>query len=255
MSKGEALRAPVKRMFRALGYEVHRLSSRSPTADLPADFTNAEIDLWRTVSPFTMTSPAAVYVLADAVRYLVANAIQGAFVECGVWRGGSMMVVAQTLIERGRTDADLYLFDTFEGMVEPTQVDVSRTGETAEEFERVAGKDWATASLEQVQTALRLVPYAASKIHFVKGRVEDTIPKRAPDHIALLRLDTDWYESTKHELFHLYPRLAPGGVLIIDDYAYWRGARTATDEFFRELGVHPFLVRIDSDGRRVAIKR
>jgi O-methyltransferase len=103
---------------------------------LPADFTNADIDLWRTVSPFTMTSPAAVYVLADAVRYLVANAIQGAFVECGVWRGGGMMDVAQTLVDLGQTDADLYLFDTFEGMVKPTEADVARNGVTAEEFEQ-----------------------------------------------------------------------------------------------------------------------
>jgi O-methyltransferase len=254
MSRRQALKAPIKRAFRALGYELHRWSPRPPT-DVPPDFTDAEIELWRSVSPYTMTSPAAVYVLADAVRYVVANAIQGAFVECGVWRGGSMMVVARTLVDLGQTDADLYLFDTFEGMVEPSESDVSRSGVTAEEYERMVGPDWATASLEQAQAALRLVAYPASKIHFVKGRVEDTIPEGAPDHIALLRLDTDWYESTKHELVHLYPRLAPGGVLIIDDYAYWRGAGTATDEFFRELSVPPFLIRIDSDGRRVAIKR
>jgi O-methyltransferase len=95
-------------------------------------------------------------------------------------------------------------------MVEPSESDVSRNGVTAEEYERTVGHDWATASLEQVQAALRLVPYPASKIHFVKGRVEDTIPESAPDHIELLRLDTDWYESTKHELVHLYPRLARG---------------------------------------------
>jgi O-methyltransferase len=105
MSRGQALRAPIKRAFRALGYDLQRWSPR-PT-DVPPDFTDAEIELWRSVSPYTMTSPAAVYVLADAVRYVVANAIQGAFVECGVWRGGSMMVVARTLFDLGQTNADL----------------------------------------------------------------------------------------------------------------------------------------------------
>jgi hypothetical protein len=84
------------------------------------------------------------------------------------------------------------------------------------------------------------IHYPASRIHFVKGKVEETIPDRAPEGIALLKLDTDWYESTKHELSHLYPRLTVGGVLIIDDYSWWRGAGEATDEYFREHGPAPF---------------
>ena len=243
------LKRSVKRLFHTFGYDI--TPARPP---LPPDFTPAHAELWRTVSPFTMTSPSAVYVLADAVRHVVANEVPGAFVECGVWRGGSMMAIARTLMELGRADAELYLFDTFEGMVEPTELDVSRTGQTASEYQRRAGQDWATASLEQVQAAMRGVGYDASKVHFIKGRVEETIPTNAPDQIALLRLDTDWYESTKHELLHLYPRLQRGGVLIIDDYGYWQGCGRATDEFFTDNPPRPLLVRIDSDGRRVAIK-
>lgn len=206
-----------------------------------------------------MTSPEAIIVLANAVHYVVRTCVPGAIVECGVWRGGSMMAVARTLLELGRTDVDLYLFDTFEGMTAPTDRDVHWLGESAEDL--LAGESnhksstlWARASLEEVERAFGQIPYPKSRIHFVKGRVEETIPADAPAEIALLRLDTDWYESTKHELTSLYPRLARRGVLIIDDYSWWRGARDATDEYFAETTVAPFLIRIDDGGRRVAIK-
>jgi hypothetical protein len=96
--------------------------------------------------------------------------------------------------------------------------------------------------------------YPDAKVHYVVGRVEDTVPDGAPSEIALLRLDTDWYESTKHELVHLYPRLTPGGVLIIDDYGHWAGCRKAVDEYFSERGRHLLFSRIDYAGR-IALKQ
>ena len=95
--------------------------------------------------------------------------------------------------------------------------------------------------------------YPSERIHFVPGKVEDTIPASAPESIALLRLDTDWYESTKHELVHLFPRLATSGVLIIDDYGHWRGSRLACDEYFEQNRVPILLNRIDFTGR-IALK-
>ena len=95
--------------------------------------------------------------------------------------------------------------------------------------------------------------YDKSKIHLVKGKVEETIPKTLPERIALLRLDTDWYASTKHEMLHLFPRLVPGGVLILDDYGSWLGARKAVDEYIAENKVKIFLCRVDNSGR-VAVK-
>ena len=92
------------------------------------------------------------------------------------------------------------------------------------------------------------------RVEFVQGRVENTLPAAAPPEIALLRLDTDWYESTRHELEHLYPRLVDGGVLIVDDYGYWQGARQAVDEYFGETGEAILLNRIDDTGR-IAVKR
>jgi len=93
--------------------------------------------------------------------------------------------------------------------------------------------------------------YPEKKIHLIKGKVEDTVPQHAPEKIALLRLDTDWYESTKHELVHLYPRLVPNGVLIIDDYGHWQGAREAVDEYFAGQKFKPLLNRLDYTGRLV----
>ena len=93
------------------------------------------------------------------------------------------------------------------------------------------------------------INYPAHKIHFIKGKVEDTIPEQSPEKIALLRLDTDWYESTKHELIHLFPRLAIGGVIIIDDYGHWQGARKAVDEYLAEHQIALMLHRVDVTAR------
>lgn len=95
--------------------------------------------------------------------------------------------------------------------------------------------------------------YPKDKIHFIKGKVEDTIPENMPKQIALLRLDTDWYESTKHELTHLFLLLQPNGVLIIDDYGHWKGARKAVDEYIPDKNIRILLNRIDYTGR-IAIK-
>jgi hypothetical protein len=91
------------------------------------------------------------------------------------------------------------------------------------------------------------------RVHFIEAPVEESLPAHAPEQIALLRLDTDWYASTRHELEHLYPRLVPGGVLIIDDYGHWEGARRAADEYFGKIGEHLLLNRLDY-AARIAVK-
>lgn len=96
--------------------------------------------------------------------------------------------------------------------------------------------------------------YPPEGIVFVKGKVEDTLSDRVPERIALLRLDTDWYESTRCELKHLFPRLVQGGVLVLDDYAWWSGSRKAADEYFRDNGIRILLNRIDSCGARLGLK-
>jgi hypothetical protein len=101
----------------------------------------------------------------------------------------------------------------------------------------------------EVRAMLMRTGYPAERMHFVPGLVEQTIPGRAPERIALLRLDTDYYESTKHELAHLYPRIGAGGVLIVDDYGHWCGSREAVDEYIAEHRLPLLLQRIDYTAR------
>lgn len=219
----------------------------------PVDFRNDEREIFHAVRQLTMTSPERIYVLIQAVRYLTRAAIPGAIVECGVWKGGSMAAVARTLLQVKDVSRDLYLFDTFQGMTEPGTADVDYSGKQALKVWAEANGVWCDAPLEQVKNALYATGYPKEKIHFIEGRVEETIPAYAPESVALLRLDTDWYESTRHELIHLFPRLIRAGVLIIDDYGHWQGSRKACDEYFEQNRVPILLNRIDVGGR-VAIR-
>lgn len=233
-----------------------RAVSRFAGSAFPTDFDQTDIDLCTRVGPYTMTSPERIFALVRSVEHVVASRVPGAVVECGVWRGGSMMAVALTLLRLGVTDRELYLYDTFAGMPEPGAVDVKHSGTPAADVlarSRRRSNVWAIASLGEVREAVLSVGYPEERIHFVRGLVEETLPATAPRQIALLRLDTDWYASTKHELVHLYPRLARGGVLILDDYGFWQGARKAVDEYFAEIDAPPLLNRID-DTARIGVK-
>jgi hypothetical protein len=204
------------------------------------------------VLPRTMTSQVKIAALVEATRYVVRHRVPGAVVECGVWRGGSMQAVAWTLLALGDTERELHLFDTFEGMPPPTEADTRTTEEgplSAEKLLAESDKDsrmWAIAGLDLVKRAMAETEYPDDKVHFHPGLVEDTTPDQAPDTIAILRLDTDWYASTKHELDHLYGRLSPGGILILDDYGDWDGARKATDEWLAETAEPIFLAPMGS---------
>jgi hypothetical protein len=201
-----------------------------------------------------MTDYAKLFGLVEAARYVARRGIPGDIVECGVWRGGSMQAVALTLLEEDAADRGLHLFDTFEGMPPPTEKD-RRGDTTAAEMLAAHGKEhrvWAVADVEDVREAMREVGYREDLVHFHQGKVEDTVPGLAPARISLLRLDTDWYESTRHELEHLYDRLSPGGVLIIDDYGDWDGARLATEEFLETLAEPLLLLPLGSG--RLAVK-
>jgi hypothetical protein len=225
---------------------------------VPIDRGPGDAALIEFVRPYTLTTPERIYALAQACRYIVQAGIAGAVVECGVWRGGSSMVAARTLRSLGAGDRELYLYDTFAGMPKPTDADLDVKGRPAiDRFQRSQTGDdsssWDAASLDDVKSNLGRTGYDPSKVHYVRGKVEETLPAQALARIALLRLDTDWYESTRHELETLWPRLEPGGVLIVDDYGYWKGSRKAVDEYFGKQQQAILLSRIDSTGR-LAIK-
>jgi hypothetical protein len=222
----------------------------SSSNGFPPDFEASDIEIIRAVEPYTMTSTERIHALVHAVRHVVRNRIAGDMVECGVWKGGSVMAMALTLLQLGERDRSLYLFDTFSGMTPPSDVDVDYQGQQAQVILDAVRCE---ASQQEVENAVFSTGYDREKIHFVPGRVEETIPAYAPESIALLRLDTDWYESTQHELVHLFPRLARGGVIIIDDYGHWRGARQAVDEYIAQRQIPLLLHRIDYTGR-IAVK-
>jgi O-methyltransferase len=210
--------------------------------------------------PNTMTGVLRLLGLITSVRYVVARGIEGAFAECGVWRGGSVVAMIETLAELGVSDRDIYLYDTFEGMTEPTAEDTSpMDGAATETWLKTEGRPYQElfnpSAFDEgiVRENVLGTGYPADRIHFVRGPVEETIPGTIPGRLALLRLDTDWYESTRHELEHLYPLLSSGGVLIVDDYGHWEGCRRAVDEYFASVGDPVLLNRIDYTGR-VAVK-
>lgn len=250
----------LKQFFKSLRDVTHeQFTSKRNEQRLPPDFDDLHIRIIESVQDYTMTSPERIFALVEAVRYLTTSGTRGSFVECGVWRGGSTMAMALSLANLGDTQRELYLFDTFAGMSKPTDADVAHDGEDAvAEFENHqksdGSSDWCHATLDDVQTNVFSTNYPPSRFHFQKGKVEDTIPKNSPlGEIALLRLDTDWYESTKHELEHLYPKLQSGGILIVDDYGHWQGARKAVDEYIAENDINLMLNRIDYTAR-IAVK-
>ncbi len=225
---------------------------------VPLDFSPFQKSLLKKVRPYTMTSDERVAVLESAVRHVARNC-PGDFVECGVAKGGSMMAIAYTLLELGISDRDLFLYDTFEGMPEPEQVDRGRFGEPARRSWRkrrdaTGQSTWINHGVEEVRRNLLLTRYPEGRLHFIRGKVEETLPAAAPSGaIALLRLDTDWYASTRAELEHLYPKLVRGGILIVDDYFRWQGARKATDEFLQGHEISMFLARVD-DSSVIGVK-
>jgi len=222
--------------------------------NFPPDFDELDIRIYKTVKDFTMTTAESVHAIIQTVKYILKNKIDGDFVECGVWRGGSIMAMALALKELGDTSREIYLYDTFSGMSAPTHVDISYDGTSAKKIHdnHKISKDFVGlcySSLEEVKSNVCSTGYPNDKFHFIQGKVEDTLPENIPEKIALLRLDTDWYESTKHELIHLFPLLSHKGVIIIDDYGYWQGARKAVDEYILENELSILLNRIDNSCR------
>jgi hypothetical protein len=234
----------VKKIFDRLGYVVLKKS-------LPADIL-AEgdfVSILERCQPYTMVSSDRSFALYRAVQYVSSCEIKGDIVECGVWKGGQSMIAALTLLGMNDLGRKIWLYDTYAGMSQPTELDINiLTGESATDKWQQENKEdynkWCYAPLEEVKKNVLLANYPKENFMFVKGRVEDTIPNMLPDEIALLRLDTDWYESTCHELAHLFPRLVSGGVMIIDDYGSWAGSRKAVDEYLKEHKEKMLLTKV-----------
>ena len=246
------IKAAVKNVLSKNGYI--KVNSHKNLCDMDKKF----IDIYSECKDYTLTSIERMYALFEAVNYILKHDIPGDFVECGVWKGGSVMLIAKMLLEHSVDSRKIYLYDTFEGMVQPTDKDINHANITAKEKwdDKKTGSNssaWCFSPIDEVKNNVFGTGYHENNFVFVKGMVEDTIPITMPETISLLRLDTDFYESTYHELTYLYPLLIQGGILIIDDYGHWRGSREATDQYINENGLKLYLNRVDYAGR-VALK-
>jgi hypothetical protein len=198
--------------------------------------------VYRTVRPYTMSGGARLRGLYDAVRNVDAHAVAGDIVECGTARGGSAALLGLAMRQSTRVRT-LWLFDTFEGMPPPTSADpdydiaATYTG-------RCRG------DVDEVRALFDRLGILANS-RFVKGRFEETVPRAEVRAIAVLHVDGDWYESVKVCLDHLYDRVTPGGIIQIDDYGHWEGARKAVDEFMAGRRIAEPLRYVDYTARQL----
>jgi len=241
---GKPVRRVIDPLLAMAGYRLARLQPKQ----FPVEFDERDKAIVSYVArnELTMVSEERLFATVMACRHVCQSRLPGDFVECGVWRGGNALIAAD-VFSRLSPERKVYLFDTFAGMTPPTASDVSRTGMAGEE-------GWCNASLDEVRASFAARGLAANAV-FVAGDVGETLrdPRNLPARIGVLRLDTDWYESTKLELEVLYPLLQPGGVLMVDDYGFWQGARKAVDEYFSAHD-RPYFHYVDHTGR-AAIKR
>ena len=242
-----------EKLFGFLGYRIMALNN-GIHVDMDPEFK----EIYELCKDYTATTMEEMYSLYKAVEYVTNSKIQGDFVECGVWKGGSSMIMAKTLSKLNDSSRKIYLYDTYSGMTEPGDKDLRIFDSLPainvwKRKQKANHNSWSYSSLEEVQKNMALTEYTSKNLVYVKGKVEETISKEAPKKIALLRLDTDWYESTYCELVQLYPLLAEGGVLIIDDYGHWKGAKEAVDKYLKENNIKTPLIRL-SRGNRLLIK-
>ena len=204
----------------------------------------------------------------DAIKYILKNNIEGAIVECGVWKGDFEYIWINELI-KNKTTRDIYMYDTFGGLTEPSEYDYTCTNAVwhmnKEEVYKMwkdqiiddKKNNWCYESLEKVKHRLNKTGYDQNKLHYIVGDVMETLKDKnnIPDKIAILRLDTDWYESSKFELEQMYDNVVIGGVIIFDDYYLWNGQRKATDDFFESINIKYDFVNINNNKTAAIIKK
>jgi hypothetical protein len=219
----------------------------------PIEANNFERKIIRKSLNYSMTNNLRMFTLIKAFKYIIKNKIKGDFVECGVWKGGNLILL-QNLIEKYAIyNKKIYAYDTFMGMSKFSKSDYTDNFVHASDVLKADKKTLCYSSLEDFKNNFYSNTKFNKNLTIIKGEVEKTLreKKNVPKKISILRLDTDYYSSTKIELEILWPRLSKGGILIIDDYGYWRGCKKAVDEFFYKKD--PLLLHID-ESCRILIK-
>jgi hypothetical protein len=248
----KGLKSLIKRSFDLIRVEIHRI--RPASIEFPPEANSFQQAIISNASKYSMTGITRMWTLTQAFKYVHENGILGDYVECGVWRGGNLILLSALQDQIGESRS-IFGFDTFSGMTAPAEIDRDHMGQSASEImastPKIDGEHsiHAFASLQLVKA--NLSENNSKNIKLIQGDVAETLidSKNLPEKIAILRLDTDWYESTKIELEILYPLLEPGGVLIIDDYGHFEGAKKAVDEYFHDS--KPWMQYVDYSCRLI----
>lgn len=203
------------------------------------------------------------------VSYVMSRDIPGAFVECGVGDGGFEELWIQALA-RWRKPRDIVMYDTFAGLTKPGVFDYTRKDSKFYHMDRdtvmqeweankinETANAWCLTPLETVKARLEATGYPKEKLRYIVGDVAETLKysSNIPESIAILRLDTDWYESSKVELEVLYPKVVSSGIIQFDDYYHWDGQRRATDEYFARRGIVPNILPVGNGKTGYMIKQ
>ena len=259
----DILKKTISKIFNRLGITVSLIKKRGK--ETLSDYVDPRFPpLYKKYFDESMVAWQGMHDAFDAATYITESNIDGDVVECGVWRGGVSALMKDVIYaNEGSSVRKFWLFDTFEGMTTPSKSDF-KSGEDQKETLNMHKKslrgdgtsNWCRGDLPDVKKTISKSIGGLDDVKFIKGKVEDTLRlKNIPSKIALLRLDTDFYESTKVELEVLLPKLTTRGILIIDDYGAWAGARKAFNEMKEGKGLEGFAVfRNHIDGALIAIK-
>lgn len=189
------------------------------------------IEFYNIVAPYSGTSKERIYGLFECLEQIRKDKIKGDMLECGLWKGGNLLGICEYLYRNNMNDVNVWGYDTFTGMTKPTDYDKDVSGACAIDiFDKVKCE----CSYDEVVKIFNNTNFPKTKIKLIVGDILETLNNSYPNIISLLRLDTDWYESTKKELEVLYPKLSVGGYLIVDDYGHWQGCKKAVNEYFGE---------------------
>ncbi len=252
----------LKSVIGRLGYELRKKEARV----LGYDHEDRAVAAIEKIRPYTMLPVERLITLHQQASHCERIRLPGAFVECGVWKGGSVALMALANLEAGAARRDLHLFDSFTDICEPDQaVDGERAVREVKAWSKGGGVDGKLApvagfydsmggagTLEGNKELLeKVVGYDPKFIHYHVGWFQDTLPKAAAEigEIAILRLDGDWYASTIVCLEHLYDKVVEGGFVIVDDYGAYEGCRKAVDEFRQQKKITAYLHHIDGEAR------
>ena len=245
----------IKKLINKFNFKIeHKNSWYKRNEHLTVEMSQNELDIIKSISNYSMTTPANHWAIIQSIKHISKNNIDGDFVECGVWKGGNI-ILFKLISNLLNLNKEIYAFDTFEGMPEPGEKDFDLKNINAKTtFDKYKNKDikWCYSTLDEVKSNIKSFDANYNEtFNFIKGKVEETLndEKNLPNKISLLRLDTDFFESTKKELEVLFPKLVSGGILIIDDYGHWKGAKKAVDEYFELDKNFLWLHRIDYASR------